>query len=618
MNFKEIFDKGNILCGTIYQMHLQRTVKVDDFQPGQLLETAKGFRVNLRSKQYGLYVPMEFETNKAELRVTVKTSAIVEQYGSLFRLMELELLPDLLQSTTGQEGYYMLPVMSGVTVDFRDRPSTINRDRIYMEQPQWEKFSMMNCFAAVRDDQNTLGIVTSGDFFCYIVSEMNVNGRNRLYPAFGIRHNPSETLSHNDCQVLYKTCESDEYADLAISYRDWLINEKGIAPLKKRLKNNPVLDYSVNAMRVKIFMGMKYPFNPDGMGEMQTYTTFEQAEKILDEMKSSGIERAIITLVGWNLGGHDGAYPSRFPVEPALGGEPGLKRLIEKAKQLDYQIVPHDNVTDIYRSAKDYDPEYVARTENGEPLPAGIWGGGQSFKACPLVYPWRWGREFERIQQLGFTGHYYMDAQSTVLWRCHDPLHPADEQEFALALAAITQIPRENFGAVSVEVPSAYSLPFIDEASRVHSCAGGYDCLLNKNLETLHALKPHGIPFFHIALHGLITYQDHWVHCYANMPGGIEYGLLRELAFGSRPSMEISWLPSPNSDFYKNSLQMTAKAYDDAFNTLNGVHVELIRKFEEPVKGVYITEYEDGTSVEVNLTDKEYNGLAPLSRRIKR
>ena len=50
-------------------------------------------------------------------------------------------------------------------------------------------------------------------------------------------------------------------------------------------------------------------------------------ERLVRRMQAAGLRKAVITLVGWNLGGHDGAYPQRFPVEPALGGEAGLRKL---------------------------------------------------------------------------------------------------------------------------------------------------------------------------------------------------------------------------------------------------------------------------------------------------
>ena len=51
-------------------------------------------------------------------------------------------------------------------------------------------------------------------------------------------------------------------------------------------------------------------------------------------------------------------------------------------------------------------------------------------------------REFPRVRGLGFAGNYYLDAQASVLWQCHSPRHPADEEQYSMCLSRMTQVPR--------------------------------------------------------------------------------------------------------------------------------------------------------------------------------
>jgi len=597
----------------LYQMTLMRSEWIGGFEPGNIFESAKGIRINMINREHGVIIPVVFSVKGEALSVSVKTGAIVEQYGSMVRIMKIKLLPELLVARTGSEGYFVLPNYSGLLVNFTQKKPLVISDRIYMEQQHWEKMIMMNCFAMIKEGNGILAVVNEGDFFCHVTTEINQDGMNRIYPSFGVRHDPDENIDQGTKEVLYYISDAANYVKLAQIYREYLINERGVSPLKERISSNPVLDYSTKAMRVKMFLGMKVPFRADGSIPMTTYTTFKQGEELLDEMKRAGIEKAVITLVGWNLGGHDGAYPTRFPVEPLLGGEEGLKNLIAKAKSIGYQITVHDNVTDIYRSAMDFDYEYAAKTPRGEALPAGLWGGGQSFKACPTVYLNRYGYDFDRIEDLGFDGHYYMDAQCTVLWRCHDQVHPADEEEFALSLVKMTSIPREKYGAVAIEFPSAFSLPFIDEAARIHNaitCKGMFSQLPAEFLD----IVDKAIPFYQIALHGLITYQDHWIHCYENP----RYGWLLELAFGARPSIEISHTGSPNSDVCANSLNLVMEAYQIQFEQLKDIHTEFIVGFEENNNGLYIVTYESGVRVSVNTSCEDISDIQPLSYKIER
>lgn len=593
------------LKAILFDLAEQREVSATEFRLVRSFRTENRTKFFFRADQFGLVIPLIVEKRSGS-RCLVKIGAgtVVEQNSIRYRLMRLAVLPELLETAVGDDGAYLLSVGAGVLADFRERPYTVNADRIYMEQREWEKMSMMNCFGRIHAAGNVLAVVESGDFHCRVVSEYNDRGRNRIFAEFEMRSGPSEMLKYEDKTLLFISCHAGSgYSGLAFAYREYLL-EHGMDTLKTRMEGNPVLQYSAEAVRVKIFMAVKEPYVPDGSSTVKVLTNCDEACIILDGMKAGGIEKAVVTLVGWNLGGHDGAYPAHFPVEPAIGGEKGLRKLIAYAGKLGYQIVPHDNVTDIYRGSPDFDYEYVARNEGGEPLAAGVWGGGQSYKACPRVFLERYGYEFERIRNLGFAGHYYMDAQSTVMWRCHAGRHPADEREFALALSAITTVPRMLYGAVSAEGAAAYILPFIDEVSRLHTPLTAPE-MLKKCPPALRSLNPRPVPFYHIALHGLLLYQDHWVHGYRD----VKRGLLYELVLGARPSMEISYrTDGGNGGDYRKCIEMLKESCRWCYQELK-VQCELVTSFSEPEDGFYEIVYANGTGIRVNLTDHEVNGV---------
>ena len=331
-------------------------------------------------------------------------------------------------------------------------------------------------------------------------------------------------------------------------------------------------------------------------------------------MQAAGITKAVITLVGWNLGGHDGAYPQKFPVEPALGGEVALRKLIAKAKGMGYQIVPHDNNTDMYMAGQTYDPEVILRNEDNTPVLGGIWGGGQAVKACPVAYFDRFGPDVTRIRDLGFDGHYYCDAQSNPLYCCHDPRHPADEEQFALSQCKLTQTYRALYGAVAQEVGPAYALPFVDEITQ--SSPNTIDWPLQYVDGNLKRIIDRVVPFYQLAIHGLVTYQESWVHTYREC--GARKGLLRAIAFGARPSMEVSYVKDANGDYYLDSIRDVLDGYKLAFGDLADTHVELVEDYEELAPEASRITYTNGTSVTVNWGDTPVAGLEPVSYRIEK
>ncbi len=608
-----VIDLKHVLRGRLWDLSEDRERTVETFEPRLLQPLADGLRMQLVNEEHGLFVPVEFREEAEGFRVTVKAGWICEQMSINRKLMALDILPDLLRTRVGDPGFYLLPDFSGALVRFKNHAPTVSRDRLYMHQSEWEKLNVMNCFGLKQGCKGTLVMVHQGDFFCHAVTEVNQGGVNRLYASFGLRHGPSEPVKQQDKELIVRFVEGreDGYFDMVKAYHNYLVRERGVSPLKARTAGNPVLAYSAGAMRTKIFHGHK-PRSLDGNVPMKTYATFEQSEKILDAMRAAGLRKAVVTLVGWNLGGHDGAYPQKFPVEPALGGEDGLRRLIAKAKAMGYQIVPHDNLSDMYMIGQTFDPDVVMRHADGTPIMGGIWGGGQGFKSCPAAYFDRFGPDVTRIKDLGFEGHYYVDAQSNPLFRCHSPLHPADEEQFALAQCRTTQCYRVLYGAVSQEMVPAFALPFVDEGG-LHSPYNIGWCLARGD-ENLKRIVDRVVPFYQLAVHGLINYQESWVHGYRKI--GARKGILRALSFGARPSMEVSWVGGSNGDPYQDSIRDVAFGYRLAFEELAGTHVEPVADFEELAPEASRIVYADGTSLTVNWGDAPAGGLEALNYRI--
>jgi len=606
-------DLQRVLRATLHDLSVLRDIRVTAFEPRLVQPLADGLRMQLVNEAHGLFIPVEFREEAEGFRVTVKAGWICEQMSINRRLMSLDVLPDLLTTRVGDEGFYLLPDFCGTLVRFKEHLPTVTRDRLYMTQTEWEKLNVMNCFGLKRGNQGTLVMVHKGDFFCHAVTEVNQDGANHLYASFGLRHEPNEPIKQEDKELIVRFTEGrdDDYFDLAKVYREYLVRERGVSALKDRLAGNPVLSYSARAMRVKIFHGLK-PRSLDGNVPMKIYATFAQSEEILDTMRAAGIEKAIVTLVGWNLGGHDGAYPQKFPVEPALGGEEGLRKLIAKAKGMNYQIVPHDNLTDMYMAGQTYDPEVILRHADGTPVLGGIWGGGQAAKSCPVAYFDRYGPDVPRIRDLGFEGHYYCDAQSNPLYRCHDPRHPADEEQFGVSQMKLTQAYRALYGAVMQEVSPAYALPFLDEGGIVSPHGAGGLAHLD---ESFKRMVDRLVPFYQLAVHGLILYPQHWIHNYRHV--GVRKGMLRDLAYGARPAMEISYFSGANGDYYLDSIRDVAEGYRLAYEELADTHVEVVEDFEELAPEASRIVYANGTTVTVNWGDTPVGALAPVSYRIE-
>lgn len=564
----------------------------------------------------GTMVPVEVRVDTRYLRVSILAGDIVEDNSSSWRLMRVAVASSLLDAQTDEAGSYLLPVFGGGLASFRKTGKLRTLDRIYMQQSEWEKFGFVNAFGAQFGKGAVLGIVHSGDFRAWIETTFNdAPDRTRQRLVFGIRHAASDFPEQEAKTVLFRELpDARDYTDMAFAFREYLLDERGLTPLRERMRGNAVLDYAVKAMRTKIFFGIKKPFVSDGIAPYNCCTTFAEAETMLLEMHRSGITKAIVTLVGWNTGGHDGAYPTHFPVNVEAGGEEALRHLIALAKELGYQIVPHDNSSSMYQCSPAFDRFYISKDENGETQNSGLWAGGLTYLTCPQVFMQRFGGEFHRIRDLGFEGSYYIDGLGTGLFRCSDPAHPANEKELALGQMRALGYVRMLYGSSSTENPAVYTLPYIDEAA--HIPCGNRCAFFRKRLPTeFNAICDRAVPFFHIAVHGIITYQSGWIHTYRD--DGLK-GVLTLFVEGSRPSMEVSERALGCGDDFRASMKDILEPYKVAFEMIGDVHEAFFASYRECAPDAVRVRYDNGVEMDVNATDAEVDGMPPASLVVRR
>lgn len=566
------------------------------------------------------YLPVEVRLDGEWLKVGVEAGDIVEPQGCNFRVMAIEFLPTLLDAANSGKGAYLLPLWGGAEVALGQKAPVTSVDHIYTYQSEWEKMGMVNAFGLSTPDGSVLGVIDGGEFRAQVETSFDpAADAARQVAVVGIRADPADIPEHERKEVLFRWLpNSKDYTGMALAYGEYLRNIRGIVPLSERMKFSPALQKTLTSLRFNIFIGMKMPFRMDGSGAYFSSTTFEEAERIVDAAYASGIHKAWVCLVGWIKDGHDGAYPSHFPVNERAGGEEGLRRLIKKIRGHGWDVTPHDNIHSLYSASSDMDAATASITRAGEVQPMGVWAGGMTNLACPQTWMSRYGGDFDRIADLGFGGVYYIDALGTGMFRCHHPQHPANEREFALGQLKVLGWARARFGVSAVEVPQAYTLKYVD-----YGAAGAsgermwFATLVNKDNKTLGEtwkLSPRPLPFHGIAMHGLVAYQCNWIHDFRYRKTGTA-GLYVD---GGVPAMEVCMHPGAIGDYYEESLKTVAEPYRVYYELLPQLASASTVAFEEMAPDVVHWTFEGGVEVFANATEAAVAGLAPASVRILR
>ena len=414
----------------------------------------------------------------------------------------------------------------------------------------------------------------------------------------------------------------ENYSAMARRYREYLIESNQMPQmLKERVKENEHLAYAATAPEIRIRQGWKPVPTPvehqtlENEPEMRVAITFDQVKDIVDELKRQGVEKAQLCLVGWNHKGHDGRYPTVFPVEPSLGGEEKLRECIKYAQENGYRIVGHTNRTDCYEISSDWNNGAdAAKNPDGSLQANRAWSGGQMFNICYKQSHDKYFLGYEpKVAELGFKGLEYIDVLSIIKPHvCYDSIHPCTRREGVVYANKMLQGLRDMFGGSQSEGGCYFVAKSLDYAMYVTMA-------LNRltNKEKYPYIDDYA-PIWHIVFNGYLLHNP--ASQTVNFTLKEPFYALRNVEYAARPMFYFysAFVDNPKKNWmgtadltYKNKADLEAsvaaikKGYDE-FKKWEHLQFETLEQHDKLAEGVYCSTYSDSTCVVVNYTKKPY------------
>lgn len=398
----------------------------------------------------------------------------------------VEITPDFAHAKKGEAGYFVLP--SGHYGTFREDDGVFSTPTDLM--PLW-------------------GMKTPRDTWCALVEGLPWDCKLMVRACKGdytvsMRVDLGGRLAEEDIAVrLHRLSSDDNYPQMAAWYRDLRLSRGEIVPLKDRLAKNPELAYAAKAVEVRIRQAWKpapppvKEQTPSNEPPMKVAVTFDRVSEFAHALKTAGVERAEICLVGWNRKGHDGRYPQLFPVEPDLGGEAGLRKLIADVQGLGYRIVCHNNHSDAYSVADCWSPDDVIRNPDGSLSKNACWSGGQMYNLCPKVALEKYAQnDLAKIADFGFRGLHYIDVLSIVApRRCFDRRHPLTRRESAAYVNRMLRRSADLMGGSASEGGFDFTAGNLDYALYVSFA---------DPTAPMSKLTDRFVPFWQLVYHGIV------------------------------------------------------------------------------------------------------------------
>ena len=517
----------------------------------------------------------------------------------------LDVIPSFATARTGEDGYFLLP--SGILGGFHETNGAFSEGEGRNYMPFY-------------------GMKTPRDTFCLIAKGMSwryatrVEAKNGVY-AMSQRYNLGGDRPYEDFVLEFTFLPPDaEYPQMARVYRDWQLARGAVLPIRERMKKWPEVGAAATNVEIRIRQAWKpvpspVPFQTRfNEPPVHAAVTFDRCGDIVRELKRQGVDHAEICLVGWNKGGHDGAYPQLFPVEPALGGEDKLRAFIALSNAEGFQTVCHTCFYSAYTIADDFDEEYLLKERDGSLQPSHMnWGGGKPYRTCPQRAYERYARKnMQMMKDLGFHGLHYHDVYSILPPRiCYDPRHPCSPADSLKWYVKQMEVTREMVGGTQSEGP------FDGYAGNLDFCMYGYFYPLEKDDFAKKPMADRHVPLFQLVYHGIILSNPFTGTL--NYPVKAPHKRLKFIEFGGRPLFvwyanfltgKSNWmgkedLTCATDDELRDGVAAIKRGYDE-FEKLSDLQFEFMDDHRLLTKNVSLTGYSDGTRVIVNHGEAPY------------
>ncbi len=349
---------------------------------------------------------------------------------------------------------------------------------------------------------NMLGFVKEGsaliatwdDAYVFPEIERTVSGGHKIATTFELR-GPAQSVR------LTPLGEGD-WNTIAREYRR-IAERRGFAvTLKDKIRRDPHVERMLGASNAKLWTCLERRMNEQSTAaeSVEIHWTFDEAARIAEHLRNDlKIERCFFMVGGWTEGGYDVRHPDNLPANPECGGNEALANMVERIQKLGYVGCLHDNVQDMYRDAKSWDPNFIEKRPDGSLIAGGRWNGGRAYMVCAP-------KQLElaqRVQNLGAIRDlfkpwsYFIDTTYAVPPReCFDSAHPIGRNDDIAWKIRLSDYSRNVFGIFGSECGREWALPHSDFFEGLVGVSGHY----------YHQLKPEEfgarvIPFFEMVYH---------------------------------------------------------------------------------------------------------------------
>lgn len=587
-----------LLALDVHDSTLRRVERLEQYRIDAVEAMEDGAHVVVSSAYQCVSVGLWLRLVDGELSLRVPPAEVYEKRPAHFRLFAVDLLPQLL--TVGADGTLLMPVAGGTLCKPCGKPAVSDEFLIYLEQDRWELGTVLP-YGAAWDAQGGMMILcrdVAADALCRVSTDGQ--GQGELHFAASLRrHWPDPVdITTREFRFVPLPVGDDPVMACVARLQRYLRDDLGKLTLKERAAASPEVAYVLDAYTFKTFYARENE-GAEGWGINQGNPisfllgmTFAECREGLTRIKAAGIEHAYVQQVGWNTRGHDGLYPTRFPIEERLGGEQVFRELLRYGNEtLGYRMSVHDDFMMNFPHSPDFDPELLIHDMYGEPMVSGWWGGGLEYQTWGLALPEkRLDGHLARMRELGVRGIYYCDYMMRPLEVNYHPRWKGPRAHAAAGQVRIWEAAKTAFGAVATEFGILPAVAACDYVVGGGGRPGQASWPINALMEQI-------LPCWDLTVQGYVLSEQcgvEWPHA------------MRAVLFGKHIRDEWTYHSIVGHPTLTDERIAAQRAmYDLCIRQFGYLQTEQIVAYTEPSPGVQQTRFSDGTEVTADFVQEE-------------
>lgn len=572
-------------------------------------------------------VSIQYELQEDGLLVSIPLKEI--KFRKKYPIVELKPLEYFGAGGVAEEGFLLVPDGSGGIINFNNGKHT---QSMYISDVYgWDYATYRNSlidetranmplFGISNKNASFLCVLEKGSSYAYI--EADVSGRMHSYnyasASYKLVHNElmdisaksdttvrmfQENLPDEVLTQKYIFIDDNEYTSMAATYRDYLMNAHSQL-VKKTESDLPVAVELIGAVdRTKHVIGIPTR-QPDEL------TSYKEAKGIVEKLLSSGMTDLSVKYSGWFNEGIRHDAPNKVKLIKELGNKKDFKNLVTYANDNNvklylgatFQFVYNDSMWDNFVGIRDSAKFVNRKLVELRPFNP-IWFGEADYLytynlAKPNYYLKNMDDYAKEISELGINNIAFDDIGNILSADYNRKNEVSRDKAMELQIAKLNELSDQGY-KMMLNGGNMYAVPYADFIVDVNLATKGYNIIDEE------------IPFYEIALHGLVSYAGGAMNLASNYErnllktietgAGLYFTFMDANSFELQDSWYTKYFSSDFSEWSENTVTLYKRIKDD----LGHIYNQYIVDHKKLAEGVYMTEYEDGTKVVVN-----YNGNA--------